>query len=185
MEKIISIGHSTYPSNVFGQALVKNGVKTLVDIRSIPKSLHNPQYQHYNMAFWLKKDFGIEYKWLKLLGGYRGKHLSKFESPNGAWEKSSFRNYADYMQTPSFNNGLEELMKMDNHCAIMCSECVPWRCHRRLVSDALIAHGIKVFDVIPPDNSPRMHLPTKFASICGANVTYPSNQILFTFKEEL
>jgi len=139
---MLTIGHSTLPIETFLAILRENGVRTLADIRTIPKSRHNPQFAQENLSRSLV-EAGIEYRWHRALGGLR--HSLK-DSVNTGWRNASFRGYADYMQTPEFATAISELLNASphDHTAIMCAEAVPWRCHRSLVADDLTVRGIPV-----------------------------------------
>ena len=170
MKQIFTIGHSTRPIEEFIDMLKSHKITQLVDIRTIPKSRHNPQFGQEELEASLKKA-GIKYVYLKELGGLRP---AVKDSINDAWHNQSFRNYADYMQTDEFTNGLNELIKLSKNkiTAIMCAEAVPWRCHRSLVSDALIVRSIPVNEIIGAGNA-RQHKLTSFAVVDGKKVTYP------------
>lgn len=170
---IFTIGHSTRHIDDFINLLQQNKVNLLVDIRTIPRSRHNPQYEHTALEKSLPTA-NIEYKYIKKLGGLRP---SVKDSVNMAWRNKSFRNYADYMQTDEFKQGLDELINSakSKQAAIMCAEAVPWRCHRSLVADALLIRSIVVKDIItkaPPAN----HKLTSFAQVNGQQITYPDNK---------
>ena len=167
---IYTIGHSTRPIEDFIGLLQHNGVQTLVDIRTVPKSRHNPQYWHDALATSLE-DAGIAYRHLSGLGGLR---KTSPDSINTAWRNMSFRGYADYMQTDEFRVALEELIAIaeQSTTAIMCSEAVPWGCHRSLVGDALLVRGIEVIDIMS-ETSNRPEKVTAWAHVDGTTVTYP------------
>ncbi len=167
---IFTIGHSTHPIEEFIGILRAYDIKTLVDIRTIPRSRHNPQYGQESLAEALKTA-GINYSYMKDLGGLR--HAAK-DSPNRGWHNLSFRGYADYMQTEQFKNALQELIGLANtsRIAIMCAEAVPWRCHRSLVGDALLIRDIAVEDIMSADKS-SAHKLTKFAKVTGRQILYP------------
>lgn len=171
VKTIFTIGHSTRSIEEFIQILHKNKIKQLVDIRSIPRSRHNPQYEQTALIKSLP-DAGIQYSHSKGLGGLRS---STKDSPNMAWHNKSFRNYADYMQTDNFKFALKDLIELTSKAptVIMCAEAVPWRCHRSLVGDSLIARNIKVQDIMSL-TSTKEHSITPFAVIDGTDVTYPS-----------
>ncbi|MEO6828642.1 MAG: DUF488 domain-containing protein, partial [Acidobacteriaceae bacterium] len=141
---MLTIGHSTLPVDVFLRALKENGVELLIDVRTIPKSRHNPQFGTDVLAASLASS-GIQYRWMQQLGGLR---RARKDSINMGWRNTSFRGYADYMQTPPFAEALRELIMLDGQTAvaIMCSEAVPWRCHRSLIGDALLVHKRPVED---------------------------------------
>lgn len=170
---IFTIGHSTLPIHQFIATLKTYGIERLVDIRTIPRSRRNPQFESSALANSLRSD-GIQYVHLSGLGGLR--HPRK-DSPNTGWRNENFRGYADYMQTQAFENELETLINLsrESRLAIMCAEAVPWRCHRSLVSDALIARGITVIDILT-ESSYRPHKLTAFAHVNGTQITYPPDQ---------
>lgn len=169
-EIIYTIGHSTHPIDEFIRMLNAFEVEEVVDVRTIPKSRHNPQFNEET----LRKDLhshGIKYIRMEGLGGLR--HTTS-KSINTAWKNSSFRGFADYMQTPEFARALEELIELSKkeQIAIMCAEAVPWRCHRSLIGDALLVRDIKVRDILSEKNSQSHHL-TAWAHIEGDKITYP------------
>ena len=159
---IFTIGHSTHPIDEFVELLEAHGIKDIVDVRSIPKSRHNPQFNADELKQSLEQA-GIRYKLLKKLGGLR--HTNK-DSINLGWRNTSFRGYADYMGTPEFEEGLEALTKIASvrNMAIMCAEAVPWRCHRSLIADALIKKGWLVRDIMSRTNAAK-HRLTSFLKV--------------------
>jgi len=167
---ISTIGHSTRSIEEFIRLLEMNGVDQLADIRTIPRSRHNPQFNLESLSASLK-EAGVSYQHLPLLGGLRS---ARSDSVNTAWRNSSFRGFADYMQTPEFEQGLERLIELASKApaAIMCAEAVPWRCHRSLVADALVARGIAV-QHIQSASGVQPHSLTPFAKVEGVRVTYP------------
>lgn len=174
MTVIYTIGHSTREIDEFIALLRQHDIRQLVDIRTIPKSRRNPQYGQEQLKQSLE-EAGIRYVYMKSLGGLRSK--SK-DSINDAWRNASFRNYADYMQTDEFKSGVEELIDLasETTTAIMCAEAVPWRCHRSLVSDALLARGIESCEIISAKSS-RPHKMTPFAVVDGTDITYPKSAL--------
>ena len=172
MLEIFTIGHSTRPIEEFVELLKKNGVEQLVDIRTIPRSRHNPQFEQTAMETSLPEN-GISYEYMKELGGLRSKAK---HSVNMGWHNTSFRNYADYMQTETFTAGIEALIKKakEKPTAIMCAEAVPWRCHRSLVGDALVVRDIRVRDIMN-ETSTKDHTLTSFAKVEGTKITYPTD----------
>ena len=173
MRTIYTIGHSTREIDEFIQLLRQHSIVQLVDIRTIPKSLRNPQFGQGELEKSLK-GAGIQYVYLEKLGGLRP---ARKPSHNEAWRNKSFRNYADYMQTDQFREGLEKLMDISKKqpTAIMCAEAVPWRCHRSLVSDALMVNGATVCEIIGSKNT-REHSLTSFAVVDGRSITYPKTE---------
>ena len=170
---IFSLGHSTLPIERFIVLLKAYGIERLVDIRTMPRSRHNPQFNAEALAASLAAAH-LDYTPLQALGGLR--HARK-DSPNTGWRNENFRGYADYMQTAAFQHALEMLLEMSrkDQVAIMCAEAVPWRCHRSLVSDALNVRGIPVVEILS-ERSERMHKLTPFARVEGTRITYPPHQ---------
>ena len=168
---VLTVGHSTRSQRDFLALLKAHGVKRLVDVRSIPRSRHNPQFNRDRLAAALRRA-GISYLHMKVLGGLRH---ARADSVNTAWRNTSFRGFADYMQTREFARGLRRLMKLtkSKQTAIMCAEAVPWRCHRSLIADALLARGCKA-EEIASRSSTRTHRLTPWARVRGSRVTYPS-----------
>jgi uncharacterized protein (DUF488 family) len=170
---ILTIGHSTRPIDDFIALLTAHEVNRLVDVRTIPRSRHNPQFNREALAAELQKA-GIGYTHMPGLGGLR--HTTA-ASPNKGWRNTSFRGYADYMQTPEFDAHLEEMIELgrQERIALMCAEAVPWRCHRSLIADALLARGIQADEIV---NTKRLqpHKLTPFARLDGWRVTYPPEQ---------
>lgn len=167
---VCTIGHSNRPIEAFIDLLRENRVDRIIDIRTVPRSRHNPQFAQQALARSLK-EAGIEYSYLASLGGLR---KARADSPNTGWRNLSFRGYADHMQSPEFAQGVEAVLKLasEGRCALMCAEAVPWRCHRSLVADALLARGVPVEDIIGPGPR-RAHKLTPFACVDGLNITYP------------
>jgi uncharacterized protein (DUF488 family) len=170
---IFTVGHSTLPIERFIALLKIYAIECLADIRTVPRSRHNPQFNSDALGHALKQ-VTIEYVPLPALGGLR--HARK-DSPNTGWRNESFRGYADYMQTKAFENGLEVLIEMsrEERTAIMCAEAAPWRCHRSLVADALSVRGIPAVEILSA-SSYRMHELTPFARVEGTQITYPPEQ---------
>lgn len=173
---VLTVGHSTRTWKDFRRLLQAHGVQRIVDVRSIPRSRHNPQYNRETLPAKLRAA-GIAYVHLSKLGGLR---RARQDSPNKGWRNASFRGYADYMQTPEFTAGLQRLMKLarQKRSAIMCAEAVPWRCHRALIADALVVCGFQVEDIMSPTCA-RAHTVTRFArvrkdSLRGKRITYPA-----------
>ena len=170
---IFTVGHSTLPIERFIALLKMYGIKCLADIRTVPRSRHNPQFHGDALADALKTE-NIDFVPLPALGGLR--HARK-NSPNTGWRNKGFRGYADYMQTEAFAEGLATLIQMSRQkrVAIMCAEAVPWRCHRSLVADALGVRGIPAVEILS-ESSYRMHKLTPFARVEGTQITYPPEQ---------
>lgn len=168
--EVFTIGHSTHPADEFIRMLRANGVELVIDVRTVPGSRHNPQFGEKELETWLP-DAGIGYRRMKELGGLR--RTSK-ESANGGWRNASFRGFADYMQTPEFAAGVDGLIAAarEQAVAIMCAEAVPWRCHRSLIGDALLARGGRVLDIMT-EKSTKPHVLTSFAKVEGTRVWYP------------
>lgn len=173
-ETIYTIGHSTHEIGEFIALLQSHGIETLADIRTIPKSRYNPQFEQDVLKSELNKH-QIAYVYMKDLGGLR--HARK-DSPNGGWHNSSFRGYADYMQTNEFVKTLDILVETGKkkRTAIMCAEALPWRCHRSLVADALLVRKISVLDIMP-DGGISPHKMTRFAHVEGKAITYPPESL--------
>ncbi len=171
-EKIYTIGHSTHPIDVFIEMLQAYQIELLVDVRTIPKSRHNPQFNEDTLATSLA-EHDIEYCRIEVLGGLRPTHK---DSINKAWRNASFRGYADYMQTPEFIKGVDKLIKLGSRqlTVIMCAEAVPWRCHRSLIGDALLVRDVEVDDIMSLSSS-RTHKLTSFAKVEGITITYPAD----------
>jgi uncharacterized protein (DUF488 family) len=167
---VLTIGHSTRPIGEFIDLLHGNGVTLLVDIRTVPRSRHNPQYNRDTMPGELA-EAGIGYCHMAGLGGLR-KALK--DSPNKGWRNASFRGFADYMLTDGFDASLSELISLagKERVAIMCAEAVPWRCHRSLIADALVVNGVTVNHIIGP-STPSPHEVTRFAQVENGRLTYP------------
>lgn len=170
--RVHTIGHSTRPLDEFIGILRAHEISSLVDIRTVPKSRHNPQFHTDSLRETLPAA-GIEYRHLASLGGLR--HASK-DSPNQGWRNTSFRGYADYMGTPEFAAGLDQLLDIARvrPTTIMCAEAVPWRCHRSLVGDALLVRGLEVVDIYDEAKAKPETL-TRFAVVDGTSITYPAH----------
>ncbi|MGB3411054.1 MAG: DUF488 domain-containing protein [Microthrixaceae bacterium] len=169
---VYTIGHSTHPIDEFIEMLKRNEIQTLVDVRSIRGSRHNPQFGEHELEKSMPAA-GLEYLPMKGLGGRRHTRVSE-ETVNGAWRNRSFRSYADYMQTEDFEAAVDELVDLADkqRVAIMCAEAVPWRCHRSLIGDALLARGVKVLDIMTK-TSTKPHSMISFAKVDGERVWYP------------
>ena len=167
---VFTIGHSTRTWRDFLELLRAHCVQRVIDVRSIPRSRHNPQFNRETLSTKLRA-VRIGYVHLQKLGGLR--HARR-DSPNMGWRNTSFRGFADYMQTSEFEAGLQRLMKLavQKRCAMMCAEAVPWRCHRSLIADALTVRGIRVDDIMSLKRS-QLHSLIPFARVRGHHITYP------------
>jgi len=167
---ILTIGHSTRTLEAFIALLQENGAEWIADVRSIPRSRHNPQFNRDTLPESLSAA-GIGYSHLAGLGGFR---KPRADSPNTYWKNAAFRGYADYMQTTQFRDSLEALLDLagGKRAAVMCAEAVPWRCHRSLIADALVVRGIRVTHVLAPGES-MAHALTAGVSVEGGLITYP------------
>jgi uncharacterized protein (DUF488 family) len=177
--ELFTIGHSNHPLEQFLDLLKRHQIAVLVDIRRFPGSRSFPQFNQDNLSAALREE-GIDYLWLEALGGRRPKSKSSSPSSNSGLRNASFRNYADYMQTEEFRQGIDELLKMaaSRRAAIMCSESVFWRCHRRLVSDYVTANGGSVQHIFP-NGTIKPHSMTEGADVENGTVTYPGPKTLF------
>jgi uncharacterized protein (DUF488 family) len=181
---IYTIGHSTRPLDEFISMLQAHSISRLIDVRTVPRSARNPQFNRESLPEDLAKA-RIQYEHLPALGGLR---KPRPDSVNTGWKNESFRGYADYMQTPEFVRALERLIgearieeaeqANDAHVCIMCAEAVPWRCHRSLVSDALLARGIRAMHIMSA-KAAQPHNLTSFARVRGERVTYPAESLDF------
>lgn len=166
---MLTIGHSNRPPEEFLRLLRTYGVELLVDVRTIPRSRHNPQFNRESLSATLAAEH-IDYRHMPGLGGLR--HPRK-DSINTAWQNDSFRGYADYMQTPEFARNLDELAELGvaRTTAIMCAEAVPWRCHRSMIADALTARGVPVRHIMTAEKAD-VHKVREFAQVQDGRVTY-------------
>ena len=167
---VLTVGHSTRSLDEFTDLLKAYSVTSLLDVRSVPRSRHNPQFNRDALPNVLSAA-GIRYEHVAGLGGFR---RASPGSPNLGWRNASFRGYADYMQTPEFAQNLASLMKLarKGRVALMCAEAVPWRCHRSLIADALVVHGFRVEEIISQTRC-QVHALTPFARVDGTAITYP------------
>ncbi len=167
---ILTIGHSTRTLQEFVEVLQGHAVKRLVDVRTVPRSRYNPQFNRETLPNALSAA-GIAYVHMPGLGGLRH---PRADSVNSAWRNDSFRGFADYMQTPEFAASLDALIGLarEEQIALMCAEAVPWRCHRSLIADALVARDVSVQHIMSPTRA-EPHALTPWARIEGESVTYP------------
>jgi uncharacterized protein (DUF488 family) len=179
---VLTIGHSTRTLAEFIRLLQAHAVSRVVDVRTVPRSEHNPQFNKASLPRALKK-VGVGYVHMPGLGGLRH---AKRDSLNVGWRNASFRGYADYMQTPGFAQSLEELIRLTNQdrIALMCAEAVPWRCHRSLIADALLVRGIRTEDIMSPTRR-QVHTLTPFAKVRDTTITYPAEVSPSTPKKPL
>jgi uncharacterized protein (DUF488 family) len=168
---IYTVGHSTRGADAFIGLLEAHGVTSLADVRTVPRSRHNPQFNGETLAASLAAR-GIGYVHLPGLGGFR---RASADSPNAGWRNVSFRGYADYMQTPAFADNLTMLLALaaEETVAVMCAEAVPWRCHRSLIADALVVRGIRSEEIVS-ETKTTAHKLTPFAHVDGSAITYPA-----------
>jgi hypothetical protein len=168
---VLTIGHSTRTLDEFIRLLRAHSVSRVVDVRTVPRSRHNPQFNKASLPRALKKA-GLKYTHQPGLGGLRH---AKRDSLNVGWRNTSFRGFADYMQTPEFERSLEELIQLakQDRLALMCAEAVPWRCHRSLIADALLVHRICTEDIMSLTRR-QIHTLTPFAKVRGTTITYPA-----------
>ena len=170
----MTIGHSTRPVRDFIQLLKAHQVQRLVDVRTVPRSRHNPQFNRSELSPVLHSA-RLHYRYMPGLGGFR---RARRDSLNTGWHNASFRGFADYMQTPEFQKHLDDLITLakSERIAIMCAEAVPWRCHRSLIADALLARGIEVREITSATRS-QPHTLTPWGKINGRQVTYPAENV--------
>jgi len=171
---ILTIGHSTREIGEFVALLEENGVEVLVDVRRFPGSRRHPHFGSAALAASLKAR-GIGYVHAEALGGRRASDVDA-ASPNTAWRNAAFRAYADYMATPPFRAALGELVALSRErtAVLMCAEAVPWRCHRRLITDALLARGVEVRDIIGPGAPSPARLSEHALAQADGGVIYPA-----------
>ncbi|HEY3451952.1 MAG TPA: DUF488 domain-containing protein [Myxococcales bacterium] len=168
--ELFAIGHSTRALEELVEVLRLHEIATVADIRTVPRSLRNPQFNRESLPGALGRA-SIGYVHLPRLGGLR--HLQKGDHPASAgWRNPSFRAFAEYMQTAEFEDSLRELLALDGPVAFMCAEALPWRCHRSLVADALVARGLEVEQIIGRRAVP--HGLTPFARVVRKRVLYPA-----------
>ncbi|HVZ36097.1 MAG TPA: DUF488 domain-containing protein [Polyangiaceae bacterium] len=173
--RLFTIGHSTRRLDELVALLRAFGVSIVADVRTIPRSRHNPQFGVQALRPALRRR-RLGYAHLAALGGLR--HARR-DSPNTAWRNASFRGYADYMLTEDFEVGLVELRQLveTGTVALMCAEAVPWRCHRSLIADVLTARGARVEHIMSLERA-NPHRLTPFAQVEGRRIFYPGGQDL-------
>ncbi len=167
---VFTVGHSTRTIDAFVHLLKAHGIQHVIDVRSIPRSRHNPQFNRDQLPAALQR-FRIHYSHMPGLGGRR--HARR-DSTNTGWRNVSFRGYADYMETPAFKDSLDRCIALahEQRIVLMCAEALPWRCHRSLIADALLARGIEVSDITNATHA-RPYSLTSWARISGGDLTYP------------
>jgi uncharacterized protein (DUF488 family) len=175
---VFTIGHSTRPIEEFLTMLRSFEIAELADVRTIPKSRHNPQFNQEALRHSLGRN-EIAYRHWPGLGGLR---RPAKDSLNSGWRNASFRGYADYMQTGEFEQNLRELIKeaASKRIAVMCAEAVPWRCHRSLIADALTARGLEVRHIMTEDRA-NLHKLNPMAHLEGRHIRYPDPEPHFNF----
>ena len=168
---VLTVGHSTHPLEAFIDLLKAHSVTRLIDVRTVPRSRHNPQFNRDTFSDALESS-GIRYMYVAGLGGFR--HTSRESSSNRGWRNEAFRGYADYMQTPEFAENLADLIELakQERVVLMCAEAVPWRCHRSLIADALLIRGVRVEEIIS-ETRRQAHMLTSFAKVDGTSIIYP------------
>ena len=167
---VCTIGHSNRSLGTFLELLGANDIARVLDVRTVPRSRHNPQFNRETLAESLGA-LDIAYTHLPGLGGLRH---AQADSVNTGWKNLSFRGYADYMQSPEFAENVQRVAELatSERCALMCAEAVPWRCHRSLIGDALLVRGVRVEDIIGTGRR-KPHALTTFAHVGGMRITYP------------
>ena len=168
--KVLTVGHSTRQIEEFVELLTGHGVTQLVDVRTLPRSRHNPKFNQAALPISLAA-VNIGYVHASGLGGFRP---TTADSSNSGWRNLSFRGYADYMQTTDFAANLASVIELarTERVALMCAEAVPWRCHRSLIADALLVHGVAACEIVSPKRL-QPHKLTPFARVRGEKITYP------------
>jgi len=172
---VFTVGHSTLPLQRFLEIFEAHGIELVADVRTVPRSRHNPQFDREVLPGSLRQE-GIDYVHLSGLGGFR---KPTGEATNDGWRNSAFRGYADYMQTAAFEQELAGMIELatDRTAALMCSEALPWRCHRSLIADALSTRGHSVVHLMG-GGGVHPHRLTSFAVVDGERLTYPAAQAL-------
>ena len=170
---LLTVGHSNRPIEEFLGILRAHGVEVMADVRTVPRSRHNPQFNREALAVSLA-EAGIGYIHMPALGGLRS---PRKDSINTGWRNPSFRAYADYMQTAEFAQALVELLRLarERRVAAMCAEAVPWRCHRSLIADAAAARGWEVEHILAA-GATNPHRMTAFARVDDERVAYPAEE---------
>jgi uncharacterized protein (DUF488 family) len=172
-----TIGHGTRPLREFVELLNGVAVTLVVDVRTVPRSRTNPQYNRDALPRSLEP-FAIGYEHLASLGGLRGRSRRVPQKLNAFWDNDSFHNYADYAQSDQFRAGLLHLRELGcaRRCAIMCAETVWWRCHRRIITDYLLAGGESVFHILGPSHVEEAHMTAAARLQADGSLVYPAEQ---------
>jgi uncharacterized protein (DUF488 family) len=170
-----TIGHSNRLVTEFMNLLKAQQVSLVVDVRTVPRSRSNPQFNHEILPQTLAQE-QIDYEFIAALGGLRKKQREVAPGVNGFWQNQSFHNYADYSLTETFHSGLARLCALgqEQRCAIMCAEAVWWRCHRRIISDYLIAAGATVFHILSKGRIELARMTAAAQSGTNSSLTYPA-----------
>jgi uncharacterized protein (DUF488 family) len=168
---VLTVGHSNRPLKEFLRLLQAHGVTLVADVRKMPSSRHNPQFGRDTLPSALLQA-GIGYVHMPGLGGLRRRRP---DSPNTGWKNASFQGYADYMLTPEFERSLQEILRRggEGRVALLCAEAVPWRCHRSLIADALVARGVTVVHILSASRT-KPHTIRSWARVQGTRIIYPS-----------
>ena len=169
-----SVGHSTRSISEFVELLQQTGARVVIDVRAVPRSRTNPQYNADVLPGSLA-EFEIGYEHIKELGGLRGHKADVPDTVNAFWKNQSFHNYADYALSEPFRLGMKRLRELGSAapCAIMCAEAVWWRCHRRIITDYLIASGEQVFHILGPNRIEQAHMTDAARPGPAEAVVYP------------
>ena len=166
--KLLTIGHGTASAGEFADLISHAGIQLLIDVRSVPKSRRHPHFWLEEMAIWVPQRSGAAYEWNEALGGFR---KTRADSENVAWRHPAFRGYADYMETEPFQRALDNLLRgaAEQQIAIMCSESLWWRCHRRLIADAaVLLHEVEVMHLFH-NGKLIEHVPTAGARVLNSH----------------
>ena len=174
-----TVGHSTHPLDELAALVRAAGARFVVDVRTVPRSRKNPQYDRDTLPGSLGA-LGLGYRHVAALGGLRSRARSVLPEVNAFWQNASFHNYADYAMGAPFRAGLEELMELgkENRCAILCAEGLWWRCHRRIIADYLIAAGEPVSHILPDGKVVPAQMNEAARKGPGGVLTYPAGDLL-------
>lgn len=177
--EIYTIGHSIHTEKVFTALLKEYKIELLTDVRSFPGSKYVPQFNRENMKIWLPKE-GIKYRHIPELGGRRNKNKEIDELSVNGWKNVAFRNYAAYSLTEGYEEGIDRLIKLskENKTCFMCSEAVPWRCHRLIISNTLVSKGMNVFHIMDED-----HIITHEIGMYGAKAIKEGSKLIYPKME--